>query len=69
MGVVIKTGARQFSFSLDSWDDDNTHRSITCTERGALKEVVTVSGALLNILLLFCLASGELEKGLEGGIP
>lgn len=66
---MTKTGARQFSFSLDSWDDDNTHRSITCSGRGALKGVVTVSGTLLNILLLFCLAFGELEKRLKGGIP
>lgn len=50
-GVVNKTGARQFSFSLDSWDN-NTHKDITCRGRGALKGVVTVSGTLLNILLL-----------------
>lgn len=66
---MIKTGARQFSFSLDSWDDNNTHESITCTGRGALKEVVTVSGTLLNIFLLFCLASVVSKKRLKGGIP
>lgn len=36
--------------------------------REALKEGVAVSGVFLNILLLPCLASGELEKGLKGGI-
>ena len=36
--------------------------------REALKEGVTVSGLFLNILLLSCLASGELERKLKGGI-
>jgi len=49
--------------------DNITHKDITCMGREALKEGVTVSGIFLNISLLSCLASGELERGLKGGIP
>lgn len=36
--------------------------------RETLKERVTISGIFLNILLHSCLAAGELERGLKGGI-
>lgn len=36
--------------------------------RETLKEGVTVSGTFLNTLLLSCLAPGELERRLKGGI-
>lgn len=37
--------------------------------REALKDGVAVSDIFLNILLLSCLASGELERMLQGGLP